>query len=165
MKMKSLFVHIGLLSFLATGSSLVLAAVSNSSQTSQSPAEILPEVKVKDLNRHPEKFANSKVAVSGKVAQIEGPEAFVLEGSGFFNNKILVLVEKPAKSSGSNQQAGTAAPVIKEKEKVQVIGRVEEIGLTKIEAKYGPLKSEIKEEFEGVMPVLIVPPSGIKVQS
>ena len=100
--------------------------------------------------------------VTGKVSRIEGPGAFIVEGGGFFNNKILAVVEHKQTSGSSRQQPGMAAPVIKEKQKLQLTGRVEEIGITKIEESYGPLKAEIKSEFEGVMPVFIVPPHGIK---
>ena len=128
---------------------------------------VLTEVKVRDLNKKPDRFSGHDVMVNGKVSRIEGPNAFILEGSGLFNNKILVVVSKPAEQAGkSGQRPGTAAPVIRENERVQLVGRVEELGITRIEEKYKPgLKAEIKAEFEGKMPVLIVPPSGIKTQS
>ncbi|MEO5968704.1 MAG: hypothetical protein ABIQ95_02150 [Bdellovibrionia bacterium] len=120
------------------------------------------EVKVRDLNKHPGRFAGGKVMVTGKVSSIEGPGAFIIEGTGFLNNKILAVVEGNQRRGSSGEQAGSTAPVIKEKQKLQLTGRVEEIGVTKIERTYSPLKAEIKAEFEGNMPVLVVPPNGIK---
>jgi len=53
-------------------------------------------------------------------------------------------------------------PVIKEKDKLQLTGQVDEIGVTKVERYYSFLKTEMKTEFEGTMPVFIVSPAGIK---
>lgn len=128
------------------------------------PSGVQTEVKVRDLNKNPDKFSGQDVMVSGKVNRLEGSTAFILEGSGLLNNKILVVVASPAGAPGQQPGVAAPAPVIKEKEKVQLHGRVEDIGVTKIEQGYSiTLKPEIKAEFEGVMPVLVVPPSGIKV--
>jgi hypothetical protein len=131
----------------------------------QSPSTAMTEVKVRDLNRHPEKFTGAPVAVSGKVDRIEQPGAFVLKGNGILNDKILVIVASNSSDGTANQQAGAAGPMIREGQKVQLNGKVETIGLTKVEEKYGPMKAEIKSEFEGVMPVLVVPPNGVKPAS
>ncbi len=132
------------------------------SNTHQGTGKPLTEVSVKDLNKNPQRFAGGKVVITGKVDRIEGPGAFIIEGSGFFNNKILAVIEGKQQTETSEQQPGGTAPIIKENQKLQLTGRVEEIGVTKIERNYSPLKAEIKAEFEGNMPVLIVPPSGIK---
>ncbi len=48
---------------------------------------------------------------------------------------------------GRNEQAGAAAPKIKENQKVQLTGQVVEIGVTKIEETYKPgLKPEVQAE-------------------
>ncbi len=139
------------------------------SSTEQHTA-VLPEVKLKDLNRHPEKFANQNVMVKGKVSRLEGANAFIVESKGLFSDKMLVVVAQPqqagtAEVQPGGQQPAAKAPVIKEKQDVQLTGTVEDVDITKVEAKYGPMKSEVKEEFVGVMPVLVVPASGIKVVS
>lgn len=132
---------------------------SNKSASSQT------EVKVRDLNRHPEKFSGQQVMVTGKVDRIEESGAFVLDGPGIFNDKILVVVASNKAGGAEGQREGTAAPTIRQDEKLQLTGKVEEMALTKVEERYGPLKSEIKSEFEGIMPVLVVQPNGIKALS
>ncbi len=140
------------------------------SSTEQHTA-VLPEVKLKDLNRHPEKFAGQDVMVKGKVSHLAGANAFIVESKGLFSDKMLVVVAKPQQAGTASeeqpgaQQPAVKAPVIKEKQDVQLTGKVEDVDITKVEAKYGPMKSEVKEEFVGVMPVLVVPASGIKVVS
>ena len=135
------------------------------SNMNQNPGKPMAEISVRELNKNPEKFAGEQVMVTGKVTKIEGPGAFIIEGSGLLNNKILAVVDQKQSTGKSRQQPGTAAPVIKEKQKLQLTGKVDEIGITKIEENYSPLKTEIKAEFEGTMPVLVIPPSGIKVLS
>lgn len=126
-------------------------------------ASVKTEVNVKDLNKHPDKFAGQQVMVTGKIDKIESPNAFILDGRGLLNDKILVVVEQP--KGGGKEQAGVQAPVLKENEKIRLEGRVEQIGLTKIEERYQPgLRAEVRAEFEGTMPVLVVRPNQIKVQ-
>ncbi len=140
------------------------SATTTQQTTTQTTTQAIPtEVKIQDLNKNPQKFAGQDVMVKGKINKIEGAGAFILEGSGLLNNKILVVVAKNEQAGISGQQPGTKAPVIKEKAKVQLTGKIEQIDLTKIEEKYQPgLKAEIKAEFEGSMPVLIVSPEGFK---
>lgn len=157
----SKFVHVGMTGlFLVSGS--IAFAESNADTNNGKPPT---EVKVRELNKNPGKFAGDSVVVSGKVDRVESPNAFIIEGSGIFNNKILAIVDTKQTSGESERQQGGTAPVVKEKQKLQVTGKVIEMGVTKIEEKYSPLKAEVKAEFEGNMPVLLVPPSGIKVQS
>ncbi len=144
-------------SMAVSGSSAVTSG-SSSDQSAGKTAAMLPEVKVKDLKKNPEKFADQDVMVKGKVNRLEGANAFILESKGLFSDKMLVVVTKP-------QQAGVKVPVIKEKQDLQLTGKVEDIDVMKVEEKYGPVKTEVKEEFVGVMPVLVVSPSGIKAAS
>lgn len=124
------------------------------------------EVSVQDITKAPEKFAGQKIVVTGKVHRIEGPNAFILDGPGFFNDKILVIMDKQQQAGTANQQAGAASLTLKEKQKLQLTGKVEEIGVSELEETYKPgLKPEMKAEFKGtVMPVLIVPPNSIRTQ-
>lgn len=160
--MKSPTLAFALTSLLAT-SAPALAQNHKSNAVNPTTPRVLTEVPVRDLNKNPGRFAGAEVTVTGTVNRIEGPGAFIVEGPGLLNNKILVVIQKPQQVEGSVQQPGTVIPVIKEKEHIQLTGRLEEVGITRIERSYSPLKSEIKAEFEGNMPVLIVPPSGIRV--
>lgn len=112
------------------------------------------EVPVKDLNRHPERFNGQQVTVSGKVDRIESPRAFILDGKGIVNDQILVVIQAPG------DQGAPAA--IHEDGKVQLTGRLETMGLARIEERYRPgLRADIRAELEGV-PVLVVTPENIK---
>lgn len=158
-------VKIGVMSLLATTSTLALAQDQSSDTTSQHATTPITAVKIKELNKHPEKFTGAQVTVNGQVERIESPGAFIVKDKGFFNNKILVVVEKPKQSKTDKQQAGAAVPTLKEKEKVKLVGKVEELTVTKIEERFSPLKAKIKSEVEGTLPVLIVSPQDIKTMS
>jgi hypothetical protein len=132
-------------------------------------AKVPPEVRVKDLNKRPERFSGQIVSVKGNVGRIESPNAFILDGAGLFNNKILVIVEEPAAPpmSGTRaQQAGMAAPVIREKQQLELQGKLVQVSMAQIQERYLPkIDPQLKAEFDGVMPVLVVPPVGIKKRS
>jgi len=143
--------------------SLLIGSAAATAASNQQPSAKMNEVKVRDLIKNPDKFADSQVRVTGRVTRIEGPGAFIVEGDGLLNNKILAVVETPRQSEDPVQQPGSVIPTIKENEKVQLTGRVEEMGVARIEKNYTQLEADIKAEFEGNMSVLLVPPKGIKV--
>jgi DNA/RNA endonuclease YhcR with UshA esterase domain len=135
------------------------------SQSAAKPG-VKTEVKVSQLNKQPDKFADQQVTVKGKVSRLESANSFVLEGSGIFNNRILVVVASPQtaqQGAPDSEQAGAAMPTIKEKAKLQVTGQVKEYSVVDVERTYNlKLKPEIKAEFEGPFPVLVVQPRDIK---
>lgn len=138
---------------------------STTTQTQQTTTKA--QVTVPDLNKNPGKFAGQQVVLSGAIDRLEGPNAFVFEGSGLFNDKILVVIDRRQQQAGTIAgKPMTAAPAIKEDQKVQLTGKVQEITVTEIEETYkAGLNPEVMDEMKTtVMPVLVVPPSGIKVQ-
>jgi hypothetical protein len=129
-----------------------LAALFATNATFAKPP-IRPDLDIKTLNRSPEKFMGQEVTVSGEVDRIESSNAFVLDGPGIFNDDILVVV--------ADEAPGQPKLTLRKDDKLRVTGRVEEMTVARYEEKYGPLKSEIKAEFEKEMPVISARVSGI----
>jgi|GEM_PF-3944836 len=173
MKYRVQIVRVGIVSLMAAGSAMAADQASSQPGSQTTTSTVLSDVKVKELNQEPEKYSGAEVMLKGNVVRVEGPGAFILDGPGLFNDKILVVVDKNAAASVATDQPQAGQPAItttapltfKEGDKLQVQGKVEEIGISRIEKMWGPLKTEIKAEFQGTMPVLLVPPSGIKPAS
>lgn len=113
-------------------------------------------VKVRDINKNPASYMDKKVSLRGEVEEMVSPQAFVLDGEGIFNDRILVISEKTAQPPKGKERAGTAALDVQEDDKVQVSGTVRRLTVVEVEKEYGmDLKPELEAEFEESMPVVV----------
>jgi len=107
--------------------------------------------KVREINKNPVAWSNKKVTVKGEVEHLDAnAKLFVLDGDGIFNDRILVVEE------GMMTSAQDIAAQLKDDDKIVLTGTVKRMTLSEIESKYKvSMSQDLKEDFEGRVPVLV----------
>jgi hypothetical protein len=133
--------------------SLPLAWSSNAKSNSGSQSQTTT---IKQVNKNAQSYLDKRVTLTGEVEKVYNPKIFTLDGPGFLNDELLVVISGPSKVTQSDRkQAGTQGNVVEDAQ-VQVTGTVKRMALADIERVYGfNLDPKIEVEVERAMPVLI----------
>lgn len=95
---------------------------------------------VKTLLKDVDKFSDKMVSVQGKVEGILDDRTFILESGGFFNNEIVVFLDKGTESA--------LRDMIKEDAKLIVKGKLRPVSVTEIEKEHNwKFGKEVREEL------------------
>jgi uncharacterized protein YdeI (BOF family) len=148
------FLSIAALTVITLGASQSFAMEQTAGKTDRSEKSS-QNVKISKINKNPSAWKNKRVTLQGEVEKIYPSGAFVLNGDGMFNDEILVVTQKaPAQTTA------------KEGDQVKITGQVRTLSVVEVERDYGfDLDPEVKIEFEGRKPVVVIQPDGLQKQS
>lgn len=144
------------LTFMA-GMLIASAAFANTGQ--------VPNVSAKDLNQNARQYLGKRVALTGQVDRVLGNGGYIISDSNNTkdsSHRILIFTSTPPKQTNTKQQAGVAAPNLKEGDTVQLNGKVEEFMVSNEVDTFAPkTDTETINEAATAVPVLIVQPSDV----
>lgn len=137
-------------------------------QANDNPKSGTHNVTAQDLNQNLSTYMGKQVTLSGHIDRVLGSGAYVISDAAHSKDpmhRVLVFTSGASNSAMANskQQAGTAAPQLKEGDMIQLTGKAEQFSVSNEVDTFSP-KSEtenIKETAEA-MPVIVVQPSGIQ---
>lgn len=103
---------------------------------------------VQELNSNIDQYVGQKVSVAGEIEEKYGPQSFILESGGIFNDEILVVVPKEARGL-SGQQLRDDADIV-------VTGTVRTMTVVELERELSwDFNPEFEMELEGTRNYLV----------
>lgn len=139
------------------------AADSSSDKSAKSSETSAPSIQ--QVVQNPSSYVGKTLTLSGKVDRVLPSGDFIMKAADSDQGILVFTVKGSQKSQASNQQAGTSGTQLKENQKVEVKGKVNQLVVTN-EYDVVNLKKD-REKMSMVQtstPVLLARPADVKAQ-